>query len=260
MSFVRAGIENVRALVLPDGVAAEGRCAGISHAALVTWHSSLTGMCHQVYLNGRFAGATLDAEQRQLAVHAPSSFQTAVRVEVIAIAPRDAHLDFSRELNEPTPSSGRVRLTILRSQTLPPEATANIYFDHGTGPIDYTEPLNLVPIPVWSCWQDKAGFGMAQFGRGDFGYDATAAVGFGKGSFGHGQFGLDADAIEWISPALPLGRYRFGVRVTDAWGDEGPPHETDAIPVVPAAQPAASLEVAAFNAQTNQLTLRISDR
>jgi hypothetical protein len=257
MSFAREGIENVRVSVLPDGVAADGRCAAVSRTALVTWHSSLEGMCHQVYLNGRFAGATLDAEQRQLVVHSPSSFQSAVRVEVIAVEPKDAPVDFSRELDRPAAGSGRVRLTILRSQTLPMEATANIYFDHGTGPIDYAEPLNPVPIPIWPCRQDKAGFGTAQFGAGDFGYDAAAAVGFGRGSFGNGQFGLDADAIEWITPPLPLGRYRFGIRIADAGGNESSATETEAIAVVPAAKPAIGLDIVSLDPQTNQLTLRI---
>jgi len=257
MPFARAGIENVRVLVLPDGVAAEGRCAAVSRTALVTWHSSREGMCHQAYLNGRFAGSTLDAGQRQLVVHAPSSFQSAVHVEVLGVEPSDAHIDFSRELGRPASGSGRVRLVILRSQTLPIEATANVYFDHGTGQIDYIAPWNPVPIPIWPCRQDKAGFGMAQFGAGDFGYDSAAAVGFGKGSFGHGQFGLDADTIEWMSLPLPLGRYRFGITIADAWGNESPASETTAITVVPAARPAAGLEIVTFNEQTHQLTLRI---
>jgi hypothetical protein len=256
MSFARSGIENVRALVLPEGVAADGRCAAFSRTALVTWHSSCAGMCHQVYLDGRWAGATLDAEQRQLVVHFPSSFLSAVRVEVIAVEPQDAHVDFSQALERPV-GSGRVRLVLLRRQTLPRAATANVYFDHGTGQIDYNEPLNPAPIAIWPCRQDKAGFGMAQFGASDFGYDSAAAVGFGQGSFGQGQFGLDADTIEWISPVLSLGRYRFGVRIADAAGRESPPCETEAIPVVPAACPAAGLEIVAFNEQTYQLTLRI---
>jgi hypothetical protein len=259
MSFTRAGIESVRALVLPDGVAADGRCAAVSRTALVTWHSSREGMCHQVYLNGRFAGSTLDTGQRRLVVQTPSSFQSAVRVEVIGVEPKDAHIDFSPELGRPAAGSGRVRLAILRSQTLPMEATANVYCDNGTGLIDYATPLNPVPIPIWPCRQDKAGLGMAQFGAGDFGYDSAAAVGFGKGSFGHGQFGLDADAIEWISPPLPLGRYRFGVAVADAEGTESSACETEAIAIVPAARPAAGLEIAALNEQTHQLTLRILD-
>lgn len=257
MPFVRAGIENVRVFVLPDGVTAGGRCITVSRAALVTWHSSLEGLCHQAYVNGRFAGATLDAEQRRLVIQAPSSFQAAVRVEVVGVEPKDAHIDFSDKIERPAVGSGRVRLTILRSQSLPAAATANVYFDNGTGQIDYASPLNSTPIPIWPCPQDKAGFGLAQFGTGDFGYDAAAAVGLGKGSFGNGQFGLDADTVEWTSPALPLGRYRFGVRIVDAHGNESPASETEPVTVTPGAKPAAGLEIASFDPQTNQLTLRI---
>ncbi len=259
MSLVRTGIENVRVRVLPDGVTAGGQCAAVSRAALVTWHSSLAGMYYQAYVNGRFAGATFDVEQRQLVVHAPSSFQSAVHVEVIAVEPKDAHIDFADELEPPVASTGRVRLTILRSQKLPLAVMANVYFDNGTGQIDYTTSLNATPMPIWPCPQDKAGFGMTQFGAGDFAYDAAAAVGFGKGNFGHGQFGLDADIVQWISPALPLGRYRFGVRIADTRGNESPASETEAIAVVPAAKPAIGLKIASFDPQTNQLVLRVLD-
>jgi hypothetical protein len=259
MSLVRAGIENVRVLVLPDGVTADGQCAAVSRAALVAWHSSLEGMYYQAYVNGRFAGATLDAEQRQLVIHAPSSFQAAVRVEIVAVEPKDAHSDHADEIELPAAGTGRIRLTILRGQSLPVAATANVYFDNGTGQVDYTTPLNSTPIPIWPYPQDKAGFGMTQFGAGDFGYDAAAAVGFSKGSFGYGQFGLDADVVEWISPTLPLGRYRLGVRIADARSNEGPASETEPIPVIPAARPAAGLEVATWDEQTNRLTLRVLD-
>jgi hypothetical protein len=259
MPLVRDGIENVRVFVLPEGIAGDGQCAAVSHAALVAWHSSLAGLCHQVYVNGRWAGTTLDAEQRQLVIHAPSSFESAVHIEVIAVEPRDAHVDFAGALACPAVGSGRIRLRLLRSQALPIGATAHIYFDNGTGPIDYAVPLNPAAIPIWPCSQDKAGFGMAQFGAGDFGYDAAAAIGFGKGCFGHGQFGIDADAIDWISPPLPLGRYRFGVRIADARGNEGPPCETQAIAVIPAAKPAAGLDIVSYDPQINQLTLLIRD-
>jgi hypothetical protein len=101
---------------------------------------------------------------------------------------------------------------------------------------------------------------MAWFGTGDFGYDAAAAVGFAKGAFGQGPFGLDADLVEWISPALSLGEYRFGTKIFDEQGNESPASETAPIAIVPAARPAARLEVAAFDKQTNELTLRIEDR
>jgi hypothetical protein len=260
MSFLRQGIDHVRVFTLPDGIAADGGCAAVSHAALVTWRSSREGMFHQVYVNGQFAGATIDPQQRRLVILAPSSFQAAVRVEVIAVEPKDVQRDFASEIEQPACGSGRVRLTLLRSQTLPIGATANIYFDHGTGQMDYVAPLNDSPIPIWPCVQDKAGFGMAWFGTGDFGYDAAASVGFGKGSFGNGQFGLDADTIEWVSSALPVGKYRFGVKIVDARGNESPASETELIPVIPAAKPAARLDVVAFDPQTNRLTLSVSDQ
>lgn len=258
MPFHREGIENVRLFTLPDGIAADGSCAAVSAAVLVTWRSSWAGMLHQAYVNGRFAGATIDADQRQLVVQPPGSFQSAVCVEVVAVEAKDAHTDFANEL-DPPPTSGRVRLCILRSQTLPLGGAADVYFDKGTGQIDYSAPLNASPIAIWPCFQDKAGFGMAQFGRADFGYDSAACVGFGKGSFANGPFGMDADMVEWISPLLPLGRYRFAVKIRDAYGNESAASETVPIAVVPPAQPAAALSIAAFDAQTNQLTLRVSD-
>ncbi len=259
MPFLREGIENVRAVLLPDAVAADGHGTALSRTAVMTWKSCLEGMLYQVYVNGRFAGVTVDSQQRELVIQAPSSFEAAVRVEVVAVEPTDAHRDFASEIGYSTVCSARARLTLLRSQTLPAAATANIYFDNGTGGIDYATPLNDAPIPLWPCWQDKAGFGLAQFGTGDFGYDAAAAIGFGKGVFGRGQFGLDADTIEWISPALPLGAYRFGVKVVDAQGNDSLASETGPISIVPAARPAARLDVVTFDEQTHELTLSARD-
>jgi hypothetical protein len=257
MSFVRDGIDRVRVLVLPDGVADDGRGAAVSRSALVTWRSCHSAKLHQAYINGRFAGATVDVEQRRLVIQSPCSPESAVRVEVVAVESAEADIDFAGQLGQAVVNDGRVRLTLLRSQTLPAGATINIYRDNGTGEIDYTVPLNPSPIAVWPCTQDKAGFGMARFGAGDFGYDAAASIGFGSGVFGLAEFGLDADLIEWISPALPAGKYRFGTKVSDALGNESPVSETDPITVVPAPKPVEELDVATFDLPTSQLTLRV---
>jgi hypothetical protein len=45
------------------------------------------------------------------------------------------------------------------------------------------------------------------------------------------------------------------VKIADASGREGSASETEPITVVPAATPAAGLQVAAFDEPTNQLTL-----
>lgn len=260
MSWLRDDIEDVRAFVLPDGIDVQGCSAAVSRFVLVAWRSDLRDRLFQVYLDHCFAGVTFDPRQRQLVVQIPSSFESAVRVEVISVKPQDAYSDFCEEIDSIASNAARVKLVLLRSQDLPIGATANVYYDRSTGDIDYAEPLNEGPIALWPCWYDKAGFGLAQFGRGDHGYDAAAAVGFARGSFGYGQFGLDAEAFQWISPALPPGRYRFGVRVTDVQGNESLATETDTIALVPSARPVTRLSIGAFDPDTEQLTLSLSDQ
>jgi len=260
MPLLREGIENVRAFFLPDGVAADGHCDKVSRTAVVTWRSTCTDRLHQVYVDGLLGGTSIDVEQRRMVVQVPSSFHSAVHLEVIAVEREDACEDFAPQLDQPAPENGRVRLILLRNQDLPLGATANIYFDNACGQIDYAQPVNASPIPIWACPQDKAGFGMARFAEGDFGYDAAASVGWGRGSFGNGQFGLDADTLEWISPPLSLGVYRFGVKISELRGNESSASETSPIAVVPAATPAARLEAVGFDHAANQLTLRVSDQ
>ena len=257
MEPVRNGIESVRAFELPSGIRANGKCAPTPGTALIRWRSSLLNMFYQVYVNGQFAGTTLDSEQRQLVVPIPTSLTSPVHIEVVAIEGRQADMDFSSELEQPQADSGRVRLVLLRSQRLSIGATAEVYFDNGTGQIDYDNPLTDSPIRIWPAWQDKAGFAMSGYGTGDFGYDSAAAVGIGRGSFGNGQFGLEADTIEWISPSLQSGAYRFGVKITDESGNQSSTSETEPITVTPAARPADELSILSFDKQTNQLTLEV---
>lgn len=259
MPLSRAGIQDVRLCVLPDAIASDGPSVELSRSALITWRSGLEGRLYQVYLNGRLAGITVDAQQRQMVVQAPSSFEAAVRVEVVSVEPREAHVDFSAQIDPPSNLSARVKLVFLRSQDLPVGATLNVYFDGGTGQIDYGQALNESPITVWPCPQDKAGFGLSRFGEGDFGWDSAAAIGFGKGCFGYGQFGLDADAIEWISPPLAEGTYRFGVKAIDPAGNMSAACEMGPLTIVPPARPAARLDIASFDEQTGRVTLNVSD-
>ena len=257
MGPVRTSIESVRAFELPSGVRADGGTVPTPGSALVKWRSSLHNLFHQVYVNGRFAGATIDNEQRQMVVPIPTSLETPVHIEVIGVEAEQANADFSDELEQPQADSGRVRMVLLRSQNLPIGAAAQIYFDNGTGQINYDDPLTDSPIQIWPAWQDKAGFAMSGFGLGDFGYDSAAGVGFGKGSFGNGQFGLDADTIEWISPPLESGIYKFGVKIANGFGNQSSAVETESITVTPAARPADELRVLSFDNQTNQLLLEI---
>jgi hypothetical protein len=259
MSLYSNGIDSVRAFDLPAGIGVDGRFVKEPRAALVKWRSTWRDKFHQVYVNGRYAGATTDSEQRQFIVQIPMFLECSVRIEVFAVDSEYADTDFSSELNHPSVDNGRVKITLLRSQNLPIGATANVYFDNGTGQINYDNPLTSSPIQIWSAWQDKAGFAMSRFGLGDFGWDSAAAVGFGKGSFGYGQFGLDADTIEWTSPILLGGTYKFGVKVKDASGRQSTGSETGLATVTPAARPAEELSVSSFDKQTNQLVLDIKN-
>lgn len=259
MSLYSDGIDSVRAFDLPAGIWADGQFVKEPHVALVKWRSSWSDRLHQVYVNGRYAGTTLDSEQRQLIVPVSTSPECPVHIEVFAVEAEYADMDFSRELTKRAVDSGRVKIKLLRSQNLPMDAAADIYFDNGTGQVDYDNPITDKPIRIWPAWQDKAGFAMSRFGLSDFGWDSAAAVGFGKGSFGHGQFGLDADTIEWISPTLPRGIYKFGVKISDASGKQSAGSETGPITVTQAARPAEGLSIFSFDKQTNQLLLKIEN-
>jgi hypothetical protein len=257
MALISDAIDSVRAYQLPSGIWSDGSYVATPRVALVKWHSRFSDMYYQVYVNSKYAGSTIDSQQREMLVHIPTSFESAVRIEVFAVSAEKAYIDFSSNI-EPAPvSTDRVRLVMLRSQNLPINATVNIYYDAGQGEIDYDKPVNASPIQIWPSWLNKAGFGMSKFGNSDFGWDSAAAVGFGKGGFGNGHFGLDADAIEWISETLPLGIYKFGIKVTDDKGNESPANETEPIAVTPAAKPAEELNTLSFDKQENQLVLKI---
>ncbi|MBN1805315.1 MAG: hypothetical protein JW837_08700 [Sedimentisphaerales bacterium] len=259
MKLISDGIEKVRAFELPAGIRSNGEYVGSPKTALVKWTDETNKeMFYQVYVNNQYAGTTIDSLQRQMVVPIPSSFESAVRIEVFAVKAEHAHLDLSKELAGPPVTSGRVKISMLRSQNLPLDAGLEIYFDNGTGTIDYNQPLNNRPLRIWPARQDKAGFGMSRFGSGDFGYDSAGAVGFAKGSFGHGHFGLNADTIEWVSPPLKLGAYKFGIKIIDGAGNKSPAGETEPVTVIPAARPAEQLSISSFDKQTNELVLNIS--
>ncbi len=257
MALISEGIDKVRVIELPGGIWADGKAIEIPREVLVRWRSSLNGKFYQIYVNGRYAGETVDGDQRQMVVQVPTSFVSAVRIEVFAVEAVEVNTDFSGELNSSGIGRGRVRITLLRDQSLPADSTARVYFNNGSGEIDYDNPLDNSLMRIWPAWQDKAGFGMSRFGLSDFGRDGAAAVGFGKGCFGRGQFGLDADTLEWVSEPLPAGVYKFTVKVISKTGNESI-RETGQVTVMPGARPVEHLSVYSFDKQANQLVLKMA--
>ena len=258
MALISNGIEGVRAFELPGGIWADGSGIAVPRLALVRWRSGFRDKFHQIYVNGQYAGVTVDDQQRQMIVQMPMSLEVPVSIEVFAVEVEDADTDFSGELGSSIGHSGRVRISVLRGQDLPIDATAQIYSDGGNGEVDYDSPVNDIPLRVWPAWQDKGGFGMSRFGISDFGYDSAAAVGFGKGGFGWGQFGLEADTFEWVSRPMQVGVYRFAVKIANKMGNDSSSSETREVTVIPAARPAEQMSISSFDKQTNQLILSVS--
>jgi hypothetical protein len=138
---------------------------------------------------------------------------------------------------------------------LPFEGIAQVFSDGGGGQIDYDQPASKEDIQLWPSWEDKFGFGLGQFGKGDFGYDGSAALSFGIGLFGEGEFGFDADQVSWVSDELETGRHKFAVKITDRFGQVSNPEETGEITVIRTATPAKGLEVDSYDKAEDRLVL-----
>jgi hypothetical protein len=259
MGLVSEGINDVRAFELPLGIWADGKCMLMPRVALVRWKSSWIDKFYQVYVNGRFSVTTTDAEQREMIVQVPSSFGSAVRMEVFAVDAQEADIDFGSDLAASRRDSGRIRISLLRNQGLSVDVRAEIYGDGGGGQIDYKNALNDEALLIWPSLQDKAGFGLSRFGQSDFGRDWAAAIGFGAGCFGLGEFGADADVFEWISEQLPAGEYKFAVKIIDGRGNKSAAMETGGVIVLPAAKGAEGLDVLSFDTEENKLELKVQN-
>ena len=257
MGLVNSGIDRVRAYGLAAGVRAGGSVVDEPLSVLVKWRSEHEDKLYQIYVNGKLAGATTGFEQRCMIVPIRSAWSSAVRIEVYAVEPSEVNVDFSDELSS-RQQAGRIRLSWLRSMALPFEGTAQVFSDGGSGEIDYENPVSKEDIQLWPSWKDKFGFGLDQFGEGDFGYDGSVALGFGRGLFGEGEFGFDADEISWVSSELETGKYWFAVKVTDRFGQASEAQETGQIMVIQAARPVEGLEVDSYDKAEDRLVLCIS--
>lgn len=235
--------------MLPAGVKSDGQVNQLAGAVVVKWSSTYIDKLHQVYVNGKFAGATLDANQRQMVAPVPLSQKYAVRIKIFAVEPEFADIDFSELLNTENVQAGRVKLEFARTGNLPMEGNVDYYSDSDT--------VNNRAIRIWSELANKDGFGLGSFGNSDFGFDGSAAIGFGKGSFGVGCFGFDADSLRWQSSQLDKGNYKFGISINDAAGNTADMVETGEMVVIPPATPAERLLVDSFDKQNGKIVLKV---
>ena len=258
MILVSSGIDRVRAFALAGGIRADGSVINEPRSVLVKWRSQHEDKLYHVYVNGEFAGVTANCQQRMMAVAIQSCWASAARIEVYAVEPGQANVDFSDEVDS-AGQMDRVRIGWLRFLSLPFEGEAEIFSNGGSGDVDYETPVTARSLRLWPTWQDKSGFGLSRFGMSDLGFDSSAAVGFGVGMFGDGEFGFDADEISWTTDELETGLYKFAVKVTDKFGNNNDnENESEQVVVIREAQPGEKLEIDSYDNAQNKLVLNIS--
>lgn len=256
MAAVSEGIKNVRVFGLLAGIAVDGEAFIDPSSVLVKWESVHTDRLHQVYVDGKFAGVTGDRRQHMMEIGVFSGLFSGSEIEVYAVLPEEGDVDLSDQLDL-VGRRDRVRLSFPRNMPLPFEGKADVYSDGASGQIDYQSPVSKEAIDVWPSWQDKDGFGLSTFGACDFGYE-VCGLGFGKGSFGKGEFGFDSDEAMFETSELSAGNYRFGVELTDAFGNSSPAVESQGVTVIPMVLPAEGLGVYSYDKQQDELVLTIN--
>ena len=254
MPYSTEHIHNVKAMMFPAGQSSDGTIVPIPGLALLSWNCRQTEMFFQAYVNGRPAGVTAEFEQRTLLVQIEPKCVTLI--EIIAVPPEEKYCDYSNKLEGFSQNDGcYAKLLWPRLGTLALTSKAAVFWDAGSGSINFQKPLEI--IKIWPAEFDKWGWGLDKLGMGDFGYSGTGAIGWGRGSFGNGQFGFDADIMRFQSRPLEAGKYQFAVGLTDGPGNlnEGQSAQyTIRIDPVPNAP---NLAIESYNEQNDTLKLKI---
>jgi hypothetical protein len=177
--------------------------AAVPGAVEVTWESANEGRWHQAYVGGVLAATTAAPEDRHLVVVAPvaGNGPNPVLIEVIAVEAQDRSVDFGGELSASAIALGsRAHLAWQAGPYLDPGLDSfDIFADARTGTVDYTRPLNELPLAA------RPG--------------GAAPWGFGCGGFGAGGYGTGTACYEWTSDPLAPGAWRFAVVASDAAGN-----------------------------------------
>ena len=233
-------------------ILSDGQTGQIAPAAVVRWSvpPQLAGRLAQVYVDGQLSAASSDPAQCELVVPlAIDPIRPAFRAQVVLVQSGEWGTDFSSLLGSP-PAGGRALLRWPQVNNVQRGATVNVFSNGGSGEIDWTAPLNLVPIEWFPDGIGQWGFGLSPFGgggAGGFGFDMNdqGPPGFGLGVFGGGQFGLDAPWAAWLSDPLTAGTHCFAVVACDELGNAAAPSPTAEAMIVPLPPPISQLTVAA---------------
>jgi len=239
VAYTTEGITRVRLRPLTLDVVG-GRPATSAGAVEVTWQSTQSGRCHQVYVNGQRAGVTLKPEDRRLIVSVPvgqSGTPKSLLVEVVAVDAADRRTDFGGELSGfGSGIATRVQLSWQAGSYLDDALESfDVFADGRTGTVDYTSPLNPTPIPA-------APGGMLPWG-------------YGCGGYGTGGYGRSAARYQWTSDVLEPGAWRFAVVARDAAGNRLATAAEIAVTVSPLPRPPHEFRLKAYDPVTRVATL-----
>jgi len=253
MTFSTDNIDRVWVTWFAAGMLSSGKLAAVPGMIQVSWKSSETDKLFQVYVNGRWGGVTSDPEQRKLLVEYEHSHLAAI--EIIAVEPEEKYTDYEGQVRGFFHVRGpHVIVSWPKRGTIPLGSKVAIFGDGGTGEMDYENPLAI--REVWEGETEKWGWGLDEFGQGDFGYSGTGSIGWGRGAMGRGEFGFDAEMQEFESETLTEGIYKFGIRTTDRLGNLAEEGDEVTVWVDPLpGEPQVSIE--SYDEQDDKLILRV---
>jgi len=149
----------------------------------------------------------------------------------------------------------RVRLQWPTDPAVELGGSFNAYHDEADGAINYTSSINNLPIEAWPEGRGALGFGRGRFGRGPFGR-GDGGFGFGRGWFGRGPFGHGAKMLQFITPELIDGDYKFAVCGVDKAGNvETPATIEEELTLAEEPEPPTNLTVTGYVKGTDTLTI-----
>lgn len=218
----------------------------------VSFRSTHSDACHQLYANGRLTDATDTPAQRSFDIHAgPAPKELAV----LAVAPPNRWANHADTLPADVRHPAWVhRPRIPRMPSLQPGDVVELRHDHTTGTLPETTTLRRT---AWPADLPHWGWGIGGFGAGGFGVDGDLAPGFGLASFGAGPFGFDADLLNLDLAWTHTGPHQVGLRTRSSNGTTSTETRTT-LTAAPPPPPARKLHALTYDPDEELLTLLLT--
>ena len=213
----------------------------------IDFTSPHTGLCHQLYANGRLADWTDTATTRRLVFHALAQ---AAQLQVAAVDPSDR----TRELHILLPAAS-VPAWVFRTFVAPPAAApadAVICLLTDAGGVDTL----LAQRPAYPPNAPRMGMGLDAFGKSACGYGAGLGAGLGNGVFGLSPMGMDRVGQELTAALTTEGLQH--VRVSIRWPGGMVDLPAQSVLAMPPSTPPRAITVVDVDTRMHVLTVEIT--